>query len=196
MCLVLQDAGEMPSNRGFLYSEAVKLLLSSWNDKKEIKGWEFGTSVYRQLSIKDKEALLIEIAARKFENPDNFVLFEQNELAKQIVQKLHLANMHEGIAVLKAIESQHGLLIERANELWSFSHLTFQEYFTLQWLTQLSSQQLAEIISSQHWQGFIEQLVKSQHSILKSWLSSKNTDFVDAADYVLTKNTELYQRLA
>jgi len=32
-------------------------------------------------------------------------------------------------AVLKSIEAQHGLLVERA-EIYSFSHLTFQEYFT------------------------------------------------------------------
>ncbi len=33
-------------------------------------------------------------------------------------------------------------------------------------------------------------------SSLENWLSTQNTDFVDAAEYVLTKNTELYQRLA
>ena len=31
--------------------------------------------------------------------------------------------------VLKAIEHHHGLLVERARNIYSFSHLTFQEYF-------------------------------------------------------------------
>lgn len=31
------------------------------------------------------------------------------------------------------MESQHGLLIERAQKVWSFSHLTFQEYLVVQW---------------------------------------------------------------
>ncbi len=31
---------------------------------------------------------------------------------------------------------------------------------------------------------------------LENWLSTQKADFVDASDYVLTKNTELYQRLA
>ncbi len=31
---------------------------------------------------------------------------------------------------------------------------------------------------------------------LEDWLSSQKVDFADAADYVLTKNDELYQRLA
>ncbi len=31
---------------------------------------------------------------------------------------------------------------------------------------------------------------------LEDWLSSQKMDFIDAADYVLTKNAELYRRLA
>ncbi len=31
---------------------------------------------------------------------------------------------------------------------------------------------------------------------LQDWLSFQKRDFVDASDYVLTKNTELYRRLA
>ncbi|MEM9216400.1 MAG: NACHT domain-containing protein [Cyanobacteria bacterium P01_F01_bin.150] len=163
ICLVLEDErGQMPTDRGWLYKKGIKLLLSSWNDEKEIKGWEVGTEAYRQLSIERKEALLTDIAAHKFETPNNFVLFEQDELVKQVSQKLQLSNLQEGIMVLKAIETQHGLLIERADELWSFSHLTFQEYFTVQWLTNLPPQQLAEKIANAQWKYVVEQLVKSQ----------------------------------
>ena len=31
---------------------------------------------------------------------------------------------------------------------------------------------------------------------LEDWLSCQKNDFIDAANYVVTKNTELYQRLA
>jgi predicted NACHT family NTPase len=84
------------------------------------------SEIYRNLGVEQKESLLIDIAARKFENPENFVLFQQDEIATQITQFLQLADRREGVAVLRAIEAQHGLLIERADELWSFSHLTFQ----------------------------------------------------------------------
>lgn len=33
-------------------------------------------------------------------------------------------------------------------------------------------------------------------SSLENWITSQNTDFVHAADYILEKNAELYQRLA
>lgn len=162
MCLVFHDEGDMPSQMTDLYKRGIRLLLEKWNSTKAIEGWEVGSETYRQLSVEQKEALLVEIAARKFENPKNFVLFQQDEIAAQIAEFLHLANCQEGIAVLKAMEAQHGLLIERADELWSFSHLTFQEHFTVQWLTQLPPNQLAETIANKQWQQVIEQLVKSQ----------------------------------
>jgi antitoxin FitA len=39
----------------------------------------------------------------------------------------------------------------------------------------------------------LEVLLKAS---LEDWLNSQKSEFVDAADYVLTKNAELYQRLA
>ncbi|WP_068818326.1 NACHT domain-containing protein [Phormidesmis priestleyi] len=162
MCLVLQDAGELPSQTASLYRKGIRLLLEKWNDRKDIAEWEIGKEVYRKLSIDQKEALLIEIAARKFENPGNFVLFEQQDLAQQIANFLKLVDAQEGEAVLKAIEAQHGLLVERADELWSFSHLTFQEHFTIQWLTKLSPEQLAEKIADKRWQEIVKLAVESQ----------------------------------
>jgi predicted NACHT family NTPase len=163
MCLVLQDEGDLPAQMVLLYRKGVRLLLEKWNDRKEIVGWEVGKEAYRKLGLEQKEALLIEIAARKFENPDNFLLFEQKDLAKQIANFLNLANAREGEAVLKAIEAQHGLLVERADELWSFSHLTFQEYFTAHWLNQLQQDAgLAEKIADQRWRELVKLAIKSQ----------------------------------
>ena len=39
----------------------------------------------------------------------------------------------------------------------------------------------------------VEVLLKAS---LEDWLNPQNSDFVNAADYVLTKNVELYRRLA
>lgn len=199
--LVLQDEGEIPAQAGLLYERGVRLLLQKWNNDKAIGSWEIGTASYRKLDVEQKEKLLIEIAARKFENPKNFVLFNQDDLLKQISQYLSLVNQSDSIEVLKAIESQHGLLVERADELWSFSHLTFQEYFTTKWLLKLSSKELSEKIGNQQWQGVVEQLVKAQGQsdrLLKhikqaidysisddslqkflSWIKEKTCDFQD-----------------
>jgi antitoxin FitA len=39
----------------------------------------------------------------------------------------------------------------------------------------------------------LEVLLKAS---LEDWLNTQKSEFVDVADYVLTKNAELYQRLA
>ena len=163
-CLVVQDEGEIPPDRNWLYKKGIRLLLSKWNDRKQIDGWEVGSNIYQNLTLEDKEVLLANLAATKFEDPknDNFILFDQDELADDITRILRLNNRLEGLSVLKAIESQHGLLIERADELWSFSHFTFQEFFTVQWLIGLSSRELYSRIESQSWQDTMRQLVRSQ----------------------------------
>lgn len=164
MCWVFEDTGELPTQTTSLYDQGINLLLERWNERKEIPEWEMGNEVYRALTLDQKKQLLTDIAAWKFEHPENFVLFEQEVLTQQIVQLLKLPNSRDGEAVLRAIEAQHGLLVERADQLWSFSHLTFQEHFTVQWLTQLSSEQLASKIADRQWQEVVKQLVKSQPS--------------------------------
>jgi hypothetical protein len=163
ICLIFQDEGTMPTSKTSLYQKGIYLLLSRWDEDKEIRIREVGNKIYQDLSIKEKENLLIEIAARKFEDPKNFVLFEQEEIESQIVELLKLSNFNDGIAVLKSIEAQHGLLIERASGLWSFSHLTFQEYFTIKWLNSLSREELIKKITNSNWQNIIKGLVKSQY---------------------------------
>ncbi|GAB4186171.1 MAG: hypothetical protein Fur006_25280 [Coleofasciculaceae cyanobacterium] len=93
--------------------------------------------VYKGLSLKRKEDLLSEIAYSTFTEGNYF--FKQREVERKIteyLQNLPDANTNPEIlqldsqAVLKSIETQHGLLVERAKSIYSFSHLTFHEYFT------------------------------------------------------------------
>ena len=46
--------------------------------------------------------------------------------------------------MLESLEAQHGLLIERARGIQSFSHLTFQEYFTAKEILTNSNPQALE----------------------------------------------------
>ncbi|NER00145.1 MAG: NACHT domain-containing protein, partial [Cyanothece sp. SIO2G6] len=40
ICFVLQDEGEIPTDRAWIYEKGIKLLLSQWNNEKQIEGWE------------------------------------------------------------------------------------------------------------------------------------------------------------
>ena len=160
MCKILQEQEEMPSQVDWLYEKGIMLLLSKWNDEKP-NVWEVDSQTYKELSVERREKMLIGIAARRFESSENSTLFDQQEVVAYITQLLQLADPGEGVTVLKAIEAQHGLLVERAEEVWSFSHLTFQEHFTIQWLGQLSPEQLVKKIAVHQCQERVRQLVKS-----------------------------------
>ncbi|PSB35755.1 hypothetical protein C7B82_00225 [Stenomitos frigidus ULC18] len=59
----------------------------------------------------------------------------------------------DGAAVLRSIEVQHGILVERAEGIYSFSHLTLQEYLTAQYIDdhrQIDSL-VAEHLTEQRW---------------------------------------------
>lgn len=132
LCLVFEDSGNFPPNRAELYENGIDILLKKWDVKRNIQR----SQVYKQLSLKRKEDLLSQIAINTFESGNYF--FKEREVKhyiSQYIQNLPNANNEpeslelDTVAVLKAIESQHGLLLERARGIYSFSHLTFHEYF-------------------------------------------------------------------
>jgi predicted NACHT family NTPase len=121
-CAVFNETGKFYSKRSKLYEEGLELLLEQWDKSREIERDE----IYRDLSVERKWELLSYLAVKKFEQTQ-YVLFEQTEIEGYITEFLGIGQP-DSLAVLRAMESQHGLLIERAQKVWSFSHLTFQEY--------------------------------------------------------------------
>ena len=130
LCLSFDATLDIPQRRVEIYEESVEALLKKWDTSRSIKRDE----IYRGLSLGRKRQMFARVAAQSFQ--DGKIFFKQTELSKQIVAYLlQLPNAEEteeidGDAVLKAIEAQHGIFTERAHRIYSFSHLTFQEYFT------------------------------------------------------------------
>ncbi|MBW4541594.1 MAG: NACHT domain-containing NTPase [Myxacorys chilensis ATA2-1-KO14] len=133
LCITFEESGNFPQNRSELYKEGLDILLKKWDIKRNIEREQ----VYKQLSLQRKEDLLSHIAFSTFEKGDYF--FKQKAVEHQIgnyIRNLPSANTTpddlqlDSEAVLKSIEAQHGLLVERAWKIYSFSHLTFHEFFT------------------------------------------------------------------
>ena len=89
------------------------------------------------MSLPQKLKLLSQIAAITFEQGHYF--FAQSDIQQYIADYLRTLSTAQTAAeilqlnseaVLKSIQAQHGLLVEQAREIYSFSHLTFQEYLT------------------------------------------------------------------
>ena len=122
-CAVFYQTGKFYSKRSKLYEEGLELLLEKWDKSREIER----DKIYQDISVKRKLELLSYLATHKFEQLQ-YVLFEQDEIEECIAKFLTIEKKDSRV-VLKAMEVQHGLLIERSHKVWSFSHLTFQEYF-------------------------------------------------------------------
>lgn len=132
-CSVFQAKSDFPAKRSDLYKQALDTLLVRWDEARGIKRNE----IYHQLSLPHKLKLLSQIAAITFEQGHYF--FSQSNLLQYIMDYLRslatsetepeVLQLHSE-SVLKSIEAQHGLLVEQARGIYSFSHLTFQEYLT------------------------------------------------------------------
>jgi NACHT domain len=126
-CAVFHQTGKFYSKRSKLYEEGLELLLEQWDKSREIDRDE----IYRDLSVERKLELLSFLAVKKFEQVQ-YVLFEQAEIERYIAEFLGIGQRDSRV-VLRAMEAQHGLLIERSQKVWSFSHLTFQEHLIAKW---------------------------------------------------------------
>ncbi|MEM8781118.1 MAG: signal transduction protein, partial [Cyanobacteria bacterium P01_G01_bin.49] len=148
LCLEFEDSGNFPSDRADLYARATNTLLRKWDDKRYI----YRQQIYKKLTPKRKEGLLSQIAFKTFDNKEYF--FKQRTIERYIGEYIcNLPNAPkeqtsldiDSQAVLKSIEGQHGLLVERARGIYSFSHLTFQEYFTARKIANISNPNQLEI---------------------------------------------------
>lgn len=149
LCLVFEEQAGFPANRSELYKEGVDVLLKKWDVKRNIKREQ----VYKQLSLQRKEDLLSQVAFTTFVRSEYFFKqkFVEEEIRDYIRNLPNASNDSEALqldseAVLKSIEAQHGLLVERARGIYSFSHLTFQEYFTARQFKEKSEGNFADLV--------------------------------------------------
>ena len=171
LCLVFDEFGDFPTNRSELYREGLDVLLKKWDAKRNIERHQ----IYKNLSMQRKEDLLAQVACTTFYQGDYF--FRQVDLESYIteyIRNLPKANTDEEAlqldseAIIRAIESQHGLFVERAKGIYSFSHLTFHEYLAARELVYNGNQDtlilLASKITDPRWHDILRLAVGMMRS--------------------------------
>jgi predicted NACHT family NTPase len=128
LCILFEESLDFPSSRSEIYEEGLDILLKQWDAERSIEREE-GDG----LSQQQEKELLCAIALNTFENKRYF--FKETELefyinnyvknlSSSVVQKVNAKK------IIKSIEARHGLLVEQAKKVYSFSDLAFQEYLT------------------------------------------------------------------
>ncbi|MCX5935323.1 MAG: NACHT domain-containing protein [Pseudanabaena sp. LacPavin_0818_WC45_MAG_42_6] len=180
LCLIFDEFGDFPTNRSDLYREGLDVLLKKWDAKRNIERHQ----IYKNLSMQRKEDLLAQVACTTFYQGDYF--FRQVDLESYIteyIRNLPKANTDEEAlqldseAIIRAIESQHGLFVERAKGIYSFSHLTFHEYLAARELVYNGNQDtlilLASKITDPRWHDILRLAVGMMRSADELFLLMK-----------------------
>jgi formylglycine-generating enzyme required for sulfatase activity len=130
IALVQRYRAQLPERRTELYEEAVEVLLGKWD---EAKGLEARTMMAgRELDAGDRRSLLEPVALWMMEQRVREV--EADELRRQLGRRFFemVGDWRQaGKAVdgfLRLINERSGLLAERGQGVYAFSHLTFQEH--------------------------------------------------------------------
>ena len=188
-CVVFKDKRTFPSSRSRLYDEGIDILLSKWDKTKGVKR----DQIYQKLNLSNKRKLLSYLAISIFEKGEYYLNKEQIQehickFIKSIVSPSELDSELPldllGEATLKAIEVQHGLIVERARGIYSFSHLTFQEYFAASYLVSTfntpDSNMILEEITKQRYREVFLLSIEMMHSpeVLLNRMHEKMTQIV------------------
>ena len=130
IALVQRYRAQLPQRRTELYEEAIEVLLGKWD---EAKGLATKTAMTgRKLDAGDQRSMLEPIALWMMEHRAREI--EMVELRRQLGQQF--AKMTSDLEqadsaaedILRLINERSGLLTERGQGIYSFSHLTFQEH--------------------------------------------------------------------
>jgi hypothetical protein len=148
ICLSFDDLPDLPDRYVDLFREALAALMRRWDSTRLIEREKF----YAELNPHRREELLQELAAALLQADK--IVFTAEEAAPIIqgwfsglpegpVPNWQLSPVRE---LLDHVESQHGLIIQRAKEQYSFAHLTIQEFLAARSIAQgHPSRRLADI---------------------------------------------------
>ena len=133
LCMVYNRSQSFPRNRAALYEDALNIFLKEWAAEKRVNR---GASITQYLDIADEKRMLSEIAKKNFD--ENRFFFTEDELIDQIqafgARNANTRETFNAPKILETILVDQGLFVERVRGSYSFSHLTFQEYLTANYI--------------------------------------------------------------
>jgi len=130
LCVLFENELDLPHHKTDLFSRCVEALLHKWDSSRGFRR----ETVFSQLSLAKRKRVFQRVAM-EFSLKDKSILKDTvvSSVVGQYLQKFDVEPELSG-SVLSELESHHGLLIRPAANVFSFSHLSFQDYFSAEYL--------------------------------------------------------------
>ncbi len=175
-CWVFQGQGQFPTKRADFYRRGLDLLMGNWDESKGVER----ESPYQDFLLPQKLKMLSQLASTTFEKGEFF--FERETVEHHICLYLQGLDQHpqdleelqvKSQAMLRSVQSEHGLLIERARGIFSFSSLVFLEYLTARKIvashnlcrSENTLEDLVSHIGDPHWREIFMLTASMLHSV-------------------------------
>jgi predicted NACHT family NTPase len=165
LCISFEVNLSFPNNKVDLYKDALEVLLRRWDSERLIKR----DDIYKNMSVSRKEDLFGYIAFKTHKNGHYFFKQEYvHELIREYLANLYYSKVDtlndDSQNILKTIESQHGIIVERAKRIYSFSHLSFHEFYTANYIVKNLSEKefntlFADDLQNDSWREIIIMLL-------------------------------------
>ncbi|MGB3612222.1 MAG: NACHT domain-containing protein [Elainellaceae cyanobacterium] len=192
LCRVFRQYGRFPQTRADVYDLGLLSLL-----KEEAHNLR-ASSVLRDISLEVIRDLLRAIAAEFFLRPQLQTAFNRRELERKVkgyfVKQLKMVETEvSAYRIITDIELTYGLVVQQASNLCSFSHLTFQEYFTAEHLVNTNQQMLVhQHLTNPQWRFVIELVAEL---LRPEQIQAFFTGFKQAVDALVLDNPKILQFL-
>ena len=151
LCLVYDREQMLPNKRSTLYGQALNIILSEWSAQKRLER----DPIYEGFHPDLEKEMLSEIAYESFKQDQ---LFFSKDVVTERIKAFFSDTLDapKGLYaddVLRAIEIQQGILVERATDAYSFSHLTLQEYLTALFIVEkrLEKELVTQHLADERW---------------------------------------------
>ena len=178
-----------------IYEEAVDALLKKWDARRRVRR---GEEPYKQLSLGRKRQMLARIAAQSFD--DGQFLLPERKLIQMIEAYMeYVPGMEDtdvdGGAILQSIAARHGIFVEQAHAVYSFAHLSFQEYFTAKYIVsnvrQGTLERLLDHVTDDQW----DEVFLLTVSLLDDDVDDFFALFIERLNGISAKSKEVQQLL-
>ncbi len=179
VCALYYNDLKIPSEPDELYARMIEGLLGAWDAFRNIAR----RTVLKDYSVRRRIVITAAIAAATFDAGK--LVFTANDLDSIGVLRRFAASTRgvsiDATALLGSLYNDFGILVERAPGIFSFSHLTLQEYLTAHYVVDNRRElELVKRVSNQEWREVVR-LVAKMLPTADDFLA-KVTDTVDVAN--------------